>query len=45
MESGSKISLASTYSNVEVIGKRILIFLNDTFDKINIFQGDKAKVV
>ena len=42
MESGSKTSLASTYDNVEAICKRILIFLSNTFDNINIFQGDKA---
>ena len=45
MESGSKTSLASTYDNVEAIRKRILIFFSDTFDNINIFQGDEAKVV
>ena len=45
MESGSKTSLASTYDNVEAICKRKLIFLSDTFDNINIFQGDEAKVV
>ena len=45
MESGSKTSLASTYDHVEAICKRILIFLSDTFDNINIFQGDEAKVV
>ena len=45
MESGSKTSLASTYDNVEAICKRILIFLSDTFDNIDIFQGDEAKVV
>ena len=43
MESGSKNSLARTYDNVEAISKRILIFLSDTFDNINIFQGDEAK--
>ena len=45
MESGSKTSLASTYDNVEAICKRIFIFLSHTFDNINIFQGDEAKVV
>ena len=45
MESGSKNWLASTYDNVEAISKRILIFLSDIFDNINIFQGDEAKVV
>ena len=45
MEWGSKTSFASTYVNVETICKRILIFLSDTFDNINIFQGDEAKVV
>ena len=45
MESESKNSLASTYDNVEAIWKRILIFLSDIFDNINIFQGDEAKVV
>ena len=45
MESRSKTSLASTYDNGEAKCKRILIFLSDTFDNINIFQGDEAKVV
>ena len=45
MELGSKKSLASTYDNVEAIFKRILIFISETFDKINIFQGSEAKVV
>ena len=45
MESGSKTSLASTYDNVESICKRIMIFLSDTSDNINIFQGDEAKDV
>ena len=45
MESGSENSLASTYDNVEAMRKRILIFLSDIFDNINIFQGDEAKVV
>ena len=45
MESGSKKSLASTCDNVKAIRKRILIFLSDIFDNINIFQGDEAKVV
>ena len=45
MESGRKNSLASTYDNVEAILKRILIFLSDIFDNLNIFQGDEAKVV
>ena len=45
MESGSKTSLARPYDNVEAICKRILIFLSDTFDNINIFQEDEAKVV
>ena len=44
IESGSKTSLASTYDNVGAIWKRILIFLSDTFDNINKFQGDEAKV-
>ena len=45
MESGSKTSLANTYDNVEATCKRILICLSDTFDNMNIFQGDEAKVV
>ena len=45
MESGSKTSLASTYDNIEAICKGILIFLGDTSDNINIFQGDEAKLV
>ena len=45
MESGSKTSLASTFDFVEAVCKRILIFLSDPFDNINIFQGDEAKVV
>ena len=40
MESGNKTSLASTYDNGEAICKRMLIFLSDTFDNINIFQED-----
>ena len=43
MESGSKTSLASTYDNVEAICKRILIFLSDTFDNINIFRETRQK--
>ena len=45
MELGSKNSLASTYDNEDVIFKRILIFFNGTFDKINIFQESEASVV
>ena len=45
MEPGSKTSLASTYDNVEAICKQILIFPSDTYDNINIFHGDEAKVV
>ena len=43
MKSGSKTSLASTYDNVEAICKRILIFLSDTFDNINIFRETRQK--
>ena len=45
MESGSKNSLASTYDNVEAIWKRILIFLSNTLDNINVFEGEEGKVV
>ena len=45
MEFGSKNSLVSTYDNVEAIFKRILIFISETFDNINRFQGSEAGVV
>ena len=45
MELGSKKSLASTYDNVEAIFKPILIFIYETYDKINRFQGSGARVV
>ena len=45
LESASKFSVASTYDNVEAIWKQILFFISYTFDKINIFQGDEAKVM
>ena len=45
MEMGSKISTESTNDNVDAIFKRILIFINETFDKINRFQGSEARVV
>ena len=45
-ELGSKNSLASTYDNdLEAIFKRILIFISETFDKINRIQGSVARVV
>ena len=45
MKSRSKNSLASTYDNFEAMWKRILIFLSDKFDNINILQGGEAKVM
>ena len=45
MEMGRKNLLASTYDNVEAIFKQILIFISETFDKINRFQGSEARVM
>ena len=40
-----KNSLAKTYDNVEAILKRILIFISETFNKINRFHGSEARDV
>ena len=44
---GSKNSLTSTYDNEEAISKRkhVLLFISETLDKINRFQGSDAGVV
>ena len=45
MELGGQNSLASTYDIVEAIFKRISIFISETFDQINRFQGSEARVL
>ena len=45
MELGVKKLFVSTYDNVLAIFKRTFIFISETFDKINIFQGSEASVM